>query len=712
MKEEEFIKAKMMFLGLVYFHSNAGFSREEIRERLEREFKYVNLEKYNGNVKGEAGLDEPYITLYAELGHKLDSFEFDSNIKKYRSVSLHELIHKFFTSRNEKGEVKGTGLLKLLDRDSKFAEYLRASKVYQIMKSTNLISRPLFNVRVYENEFGRGANEAYTEWYRKNVLKNDENMAYKKITSVMDEIQEQLEQQGENSIDIMEKFSEGDYQYIFEKLNMSKDVGIMFITSLDYVYQKEYEQERAKKYLSAMALAKNLIKEKMKRGIDKRKENLLEKTQEFCREFEEEIKKSKEFKRCKTSEDFQKAIKSVLKNNYNGMETVFQKIQQLLSRTGVKREENKVKLELSDIEDLQKGIFSEIQKDLEKPVFEKIRKGISKVFNKDSKKQKEKKRKVKNDPTTISKGKKLKVGTNGIGVFALVNSKMKKIAKNMSTFVAKIKNSLQEEKKSDKKITEKRTRSNNTINNRCSSKKAESKSGSIERDASTMEYAVEDSIKDKIGDIKNGVSDDNVKIAAIMAILIAIGVPTGIVAGNYIKEELKRRNTTIETSIDESKENKEIEDELPIVQQDEIKEQQEEEKTEVEKQEVEEMGIMEKYFKDGICLEKGESVYRSSYKNDGDSAVMIYDHDNLYCESVRVIKDGTVLQEGDLTNIDELYQFGMDDEADVMMRTGVLNEDGSVTYIAWCDLKEMIEDKENNLETKDVSETATEEFER
>jgi len=45
-------------------------------------------------------------------------------------------------------------------------------------------------------------------------------------------------------------------------------------------------------------------------------------------------------------------------------------------------------------------------------------------------------------------------------------------------------------------------------------------------------------------------------------------------------------------------------------------------------------------------------------------------------------------------DIDELYKIGIENNANVMLRTGVVNEDGTITYIAWCNLNEMIEKSE------------------
>lgn len=92
---------------------------------------------------------------------------------------------------------------------------------------------------------------------------------------------------------------------------------------------------------------------------------------------------------------------------------------------------------------------------------------------------------------------------------------------------------------------------------------------------------------------------------------------------------------------------------------------------------------------------------------------MAYDYDNLYCDLVRVIKDNEVLQDGALEDIDELYKIGIENNADVMLRTGVVNEDGTITYIAWCNLNEMIEKSEifTEEQSNDDKELPLEEYE-
>lgn len=703
MSEEEIVRAKMMFLGMIYFHSNGGYSREEIREKFEREFKQLKLKPFNGMQLGAAEMEAPSITLFAEQGHDLNSFEFDSRIKMYRGTALHEMTHKFFTNRNEKGEVVGTGLLKMLNKDLEFRNWLEESRVYQKLRSANFITNPILNIEFYENEFGRGGNEGYTEWFRKTVLKNDEDPTYQTLTSAFDMIQDKLEEKGENAIEIMKKFGEGDYNFLFETLNMSKEVGILFITLLDYIYQKEYDKEMIKKYMEAREKVKELRGLKIQNQISPAGEILLVNLEKFCSDIEFRLMKLERFKKCKSSEDIQGKLIRYIQDNDEKADRVLKKIRTIIQRTTIEQGKNQKTLELTDIEYIQKELVGYISEDKERGTLKTVKSDISIDETEEVPEQNYKKKKIKNKPATISKGRKLIAGFSGIGIAKYINKKMKKISEKMKSFVNKI----------SKELSEKNSKEQRRINSEKMEDTVESVesfiSGTGEIVQDNVESAIDsikgiaENIKDKISDpvedridnigyskddLRYSISEEQVKIAAIIVALISIGIPTGIFAkyciDNFFKDNKPVIEETIEETIDENE------------QQDDEKTTIIDEKEPIEEPELEEnIGILEKYFKDGMYLSKGESVYRSSYKNDSDQAVMAYDYDNLYCDYIRVIRDGEVLKEGILNDIDNLYQIGLDEQADVMMRTGVVNEDGTITYIAWCDLGEMIQAKEN-----------------
>ncbi len=443
MNDVEVIKAKMIFLGLVYFKSYGGFNRDEIVKKFEREFKKLELRPFDEHIAGYAKMDEPTIALFAQLGHELDSFEFDTNIKYYRGVTLHELIHKFFIRRDEEEQVVGTGLLKMIDRDPKFYEYLRTSKVNRIMKQTNGITMKLFHTGIYENEFGRGANEGYTEWFRKNILKNDENISYKKLTHIFDIIQEKLEMRNGNAIEKMKEFKDGNYDYIFNTLNMSKEVGILFTRTLDYMYVREYEKEMIKKYLEAKKLQQNLKR-------DEKNEELLSRIENFCTNFENKTRKLKRFKKCKSEQDFHDKLNRYVIDSDEKETVEFEAIKTILERAYSKEDR---KLDITDIKDLQKDIISSIFGNAiingAKTFIGKISKNNKndfqlikmdkKMINQESEErvpiESKIKHKIKIHSLANSEAKRFVIGKNGRGLTEIINRKMKDIAYNMEFFV-------------------------------------------------------------------------------------------------------------------------------------------------------------------------------------------------------------------------------------------------------------------------------------
>jgi len=654
MNDAEIIKAKIMFLGLVYFQSYGGFNRDQIVNKFKKEFKNLELKPFDGNIAGSADMDEPTIKLFAQLGRELNSFEFDTNIKYYRKVILHELIHKFLIKRDENGQVVGTGLFKMLDRDSEFSEYLRTSKVNKLMVLTNGIIMNLFHTGICEYEFGRGANEGYTEWFRKNILKNDEDISYQKLANIFDIIQKKLEKKNGNAIEKMKEFKEGDYNYIFNTLNMSKEVGILFIRTLDYMYVREYEKEMIEKYLEAKKLQK-----KLKR--DEKKEELLNKIDDFCTEFENKVSQLKRFKKCKSEKDFYDELNKYVINSNEKEKREFETIKSILERADSNQER---KLEITDIKDLQKDITSSIfgneningKKQFIGRINKKIKntfglKTNGEVIEQQNKKivsmGTKKKPKLKKPSLENLNEKRFTVGENGRGLTELINGKLGDIACNMKFFVQK------------------------TFNN--------------------IKFAMED-ISFEVGNVKDDIAleiqwyEKELKVIGIIAALAALGISTGFFVKHCIDKNIQS-SSAIEQVINKGiKESKKLQIKENIISEE--PHQQEKADDTIQKQEE---SFMWKIFKNGISLKKGDRVYRTSYQTKSDIAELDYDYNNLYCDLVRVIKGNEVIRDGKLENIEELYKIGIENNADVMLRTGVLNEDGTITYIAWCNLNEIIE---------------------
>ncbi len=657
MNDVEVIKAKMIFLGLVYFQSYGGFNRDEIVKKFEREFKKLELRPFDEHTAGYAEMDEPTIALFAQLGHELNSVEFDSNIKYYRGIALHELIHKFLTIRNEDGQVIGTGLLKIVDRDPEFYEYLRTSKVNRVMENANGITMKLFHSGISENEFGRGFNEGYTEWFRKNILKNDENMTYEKLTHIFDIIQERLEKKDGNVIEEMKKFKDGNYDYIFNTLNMSKEVGILFTRTLDYMYVREYEKEMVKKYLEAKKLQKELKR-------TEKNEELLSKIEKFCTDFENKIKQLKRFKKCKSEQDFHDELNRYVIDSDEKETGLFETIKTMLERTDSKQDK---KLEITDVKDLQKDITSSIFGNAiingTKAFIGRIGKKIKNAFqlktdremiNQENEKRVPRgakiKHKIRKPSLADLRTKRFRVRKNGRGLTEIINQKMKDIAYNMEFFVQE------------------------TFSNIKFAKE----------DVSLEMGNVVDDIKFEIDWNKR-----ELKAMAVVAVLATLGISTSFFIKHCIDSNVQEVPAIEEVMEEGTKESEQLEIDENVISE-ELQEQ--DETGEVIQQQEER--LIRNYFKDGISLKKGERVYKMSYQTESDIVEMAYDYDNLYCDLVRVIKDNEVLQDGALDDIDELYKIGIENNAEIMLRTGVVNEDGTITYIAWCNLNEMIEKSE------------------
>lgn len=421
-KDEQIVKAKMMFLALVYF-KNSGSKRRDIIEKFEKEFKRLKLEPFNGRYTGSASTDEPEITLYAKIGRELNALEFDTEIKHYRSIVLHELIHKFLTNRDEDGNVKGTGLLKVLSRDTEFAEYIKTSKVNTIFKGINHIIMPSFNNPILSNEFGRGANEGYTEWFRKNVLKNDENMTYKELSLIFDRIQQRLENKNVNAIETMKNFGNGDYEYIFNTLNMSKEVGVLFVRVLDCIYMREYEKEEIKKYMDAKKYVEQL-RRAQKTG------KVLEDIEKYCADFESKIRQLKKFKKCKNDADIQNKLNEYITESDGKTKQLSEVVDDIMQKANDEREETGNKIEVSQINGIQTRIMGNVSGS--KPqnkltnFLSRIKDGVQGLFKKPKQEMLyegkdevheakiERKPKIKNTPATIPQSKKVVVKQNGV----------------------------------------------------------------------------------------------------------------------------------------------------------------------------------------------------------------------------------------------------------------------------------------------------------
>ena len=105
--------------------------------------------------------------------------------------------------------------------------------------------------------------------------------------------------------------------------------------------------------------------------------------------------------------------------------------------------------------------------------------------------------------------------------------------------------------------------------------------------------------------------------------------------------------------------------------------------------------IKELYFSNGFSLYKGQQVYYRSL--DANPVVMKYDYSDLNCDQIRIEKDGNLIRQGVLDDIDEFYLFAQSIGGKVRLRLEFQNEEG-YSYIAWVDFDEYIHDE--NIQQK------------
>ena len=697
MKDEEIIRAKILFLGLVYFHSNGKFDKEEVIKKFEREFKTLELKPYNNKTLGESVIDEPKIILHTkETDGKLNPMQFDKDIKYYRSIILRELIHKFLTKRNEKGEYMSSGLHKIISKDKEFSEYIKDSKVNKIIEKLNKITIPLFHVGVDKEEFGRGANKGYTEWFRKVILKNDENIEYKNVTKIFDKIQKKLEKKSDNAIEKMKQFKDGDYNYIFDTLNVSKEVGILFTRVLDYMYIKEKENEIIKKYFKAKDFENQVKQDKIKnvKEINGNKiDDILKNIENYCKDVEIEFtQKNKSYTKANYN-NIQEEMKQRIINNNNQETQMLGLMDKLIEKAYDKDARTKGKLKITEIKDIQKSVIANIKESennkKEKNILSKISSRLYSIFSPKNK--------------LLMKGKQdeNKYKTTQENNELIINNEIVTQGENenkkTTNINGKTKIKMPKESKCEHYRVEK--------NNRGPLKVIKDK---IVKLMNNISVNTEKSPKDinknyyYIEDEESDIIIDNDKILRIIAVAAALGISIPLLV-QCIKSDNKPNKTVIEQTIEKET----IRKTPPIIKEEETEKPviNETEKVEEVEEPEEPEGIFEKYFKDGISFKQGDAIFTTSYDNLEDSKQVLYDFDNLVCDSVRVIKDGKDIQVGELKDINELYQSAVENEANLMMRLGVLNSDNSITYIAWEDVNNMINIMDQRKSNEQIEET-------
>jgi len=227
----------------LYLQKSGKYSIEEINKRVNENIKRVILKPRDGEYLGEASVDEPEITIYG-VDDKTPTFEeIIWNLDYYKPTMIHEGEHKFFTHKDENGVVTGSALLRLINRNKEFKQWLKENVGHSDMKqieqfipnAKELKSRGI-NKTILDSEIGRGISEGFIEWYRVEVLGNKDNVTYENITSVIYKLQEYIDSKGEDGTEAISEYGDSDYNYVFDTLNMSKSTGIAFVRIIDVMY--------------------------------------------------------------------------------------------------------------------------------------------------------------------------------------------------------------------------------------------------------------------------------------------------------------------------------------------------------------------------------------------------------------------------------------------------------------------------------------------
>lgn len=568
--EERMVRRRALFLGKIYFCIQAGINPVVVLNKMNEDFQILKFGSYNGKILGDAQIFSPTIYLYALKGHTLSLKDFIENIEQYRSTILHEMIHKFFTKKDIEGHVLSVGLEIFVQNNPEFKKYLKSSEIEKRIRKLNFMSALMFKPKIDKNYFGTGANEGFTEWYRYVVLKNEEEMSYSNLAQVFFEIQNGLEKKQKNALVIMKDFANGNYESIFKSLNMSKEVGILFVRMLDYLYVKEYESDIIQEYLKNKKEEKELLR-------NNRNEQRLKDIRVFCGEVERQFK-----------ENYQKLYGIVLSDvgmmnefwkrlNQNNANAIANFLSNLINQSFSK--ENLICL--NDIENLKYKLMKLMDTDILYYSFKNKLEMLK--FNLQSQ-------------VDLFKGKK----SLKIRKVKKINPKMKKVLIE-SSFIA------------------------------C--------------------------------------------YFALSAYLCFKGK-------DLFDKFLVHHDSMVLDDFNEEYERKEFQNKrfikkerfVPLINENY------------------EDSLYNQYFSNGIDLVKGQSVYQTSY--DLNAVKLNYDYENVYCDSVRVIKNNEILAMGDLKSIDELSYLS--EKIDGNLRLRVAKND-TQEFIAWLDFQDI----KNMLDSSD-----------
>ncbi len=342
--EERMVRGQALFIGRVYFCTNGRYLVKEFDEKMGEVFQNLKFDSYESPFLKDSALFTPTVYLYALKGHHLSFVDFKENIKSYRRALLLELTHNFFMKKDKNGEVLSCGLQITINKNQEFEKYLDLSQVESFLKKYHYFCVPLFNTHFPSEFFGMGANQGFIEWFQFSVLKNEEELKYPNLASVFFNIQKNLDFKEEETLKIMKRFANGNYDFIFKQLNLSKEVGILFIRFLDYFYMKEYEYEIIQKYLDDKKEEQRLLDLEQGTSLEPQLKDI----QFFCEKVEKQFNDTfkNRYGTIVSKNDFQLIFNSILSKNKNSLIRDF--LNDLINQSFKKKDKNK-KLEFKDI---------------------------------------------------------------------------------------------------------------------------------------------------------------------------------------------------------------------------------------------------------------------------------------------------------------------------------------------------------------------------
>lgn len=752
----------------LYLEKSGRYSKEEIIRRVNENIKRVNLRPRDNDYLGEASIDEPEITIYGVDNRAPTVDEMILNLAYYKPTILHEGEHKFFTHKDEEGNITGTGLLRLINRNRDFKKWLKESDAHADMKQIERfvpdaqeLKKRKINPFVRESEIGRGINEGFTEWYRRNVLEDKDEATYEKITSVLDKLQEYIDGNGDDGISAIAEYGDSDYGYVFDTLNMSKPTGIAFVRILDVMYYllEKKRVDRMDDIIRYFELEEaNVLQPDFLSRYGERIRGL-----DIFRNLQEEYKKLPYRK-----ESFKEFVARKNEEKSRALLRYQRLISAFLAKALDKKDKGQGTLELPDVSKLIEEVTV-----LSAQNMDDIAEGMKASFERHKSEVKEKGRKVKNKEkadkkeigrkdTASSDEEKSKSGEKEAKP-ELVEEEMESEVGNTPAIAGE---EIEPEEGNNPEADEEEivpevepipdmdeeVALETGINSGASEKveiipkQGESikedivlatqggaidSIGTIAKSAIDMvredvRFTVEDiklDVKDVLEDIKYNVNDmvDDIKFGikyrkiaratareqkrysdksgklAFVALAAALGISAMALTTCIIADLAQNMKDIQNTQITEPQENEKTKSPVLPIEIPEAPVQTPETETEA--------STFPFLNEDGtISLKAGSTIYRSSDKASGKTTLK-YDYDNLIIDYIKLMQNtNQVVDTGDLSSLAEFIESLGEEDLSLMMRLAV-EQNGEKVYIAWCDYAEMLENAKNIEEAEKTEDT-------